>query len=400
MKIVITGATGFIGQQLVPLLLERGHNVNVVGRDPLKVGMMFPQVEACTYEEVSSKLKDCDVFLHLAVVNNDQFADQTKIDNVNIDLALSMARAAKTTNVRKFIFVSSTQALDASIKSSYAVSKRIAVEKLKALELKNLTTVYLPLVYGASWPGSLKWLNGFPDAISRPVFHVLASLKPTLHVSKLADFLERTDVESTAARVILSNDIDDNFVYCAWKKGLDIVAGLGIILFLWWMIVILVLFIRLESRGPGIFAQKRVGMKGDAFTCYKLRTMVDRTPQVGTHDVSSASVTKIGSFLRRYKLDELPQAWNLLKGNMSLVGPRPCLPTQTALINKRHAMQVLEILPGITGLSQVRGIDMSDPQKLATSDHEYLHTRSILMELKIILSTIKGSGGGDRVTKT
>ncbi len=104
------------------------------------------------------------------------------------------------------------------------------------------------------------------------------------------------------------------------------------------------------------------------FTCYKLRTMYSYTPSVGTHEVQLSSVTPIGRRLRRWKLDELPHLWNVLRGDMSLVGPRPCLPIQSELIEKRRQMGVLDFRPGITGLAQVAGVDMSDPERLANID--------------------------------
>lgn len=121
------------------------------------------------------------------------------------------------------------------------------------------------------------------------------------------------------------------------------------------------------------------------------------TRVAGTHEVSAASVTSVGKFLRSSKLDELPQLWNVLRGEMSLVGPRPCLPVQEELIEERRKRGVLEVLPGITGLAQVEGIDMSDPQKLASRDADYTNSRSFGLDLKIIARTLFGGGSGDRV---
>ena len=101
------------------------------------------------------------------------------------------------------------------------------------------------------------------------------------------------------------------------------------------VVLILIPVIRLTSPGPAIFAQTRVGWKGREFTCYKLRTMAANTRQAATHEISAASVTGIGRILRKTKLDELPQLYNVLIGEMSLVGPRPCLPVQEELIRER-----------------------------------------------------------------
>jgi lipopolysaccharide/colanic/teichoic acid biosynthesis glycosyltransferase len=153
----------------------------------------------------------------------------------------------------------------------------------------------------------------------------------------------------------------------------------------------------LESRANPIFAQRRVGRHQRGFTCYKLRTMRPDTREAATHEVSQAAVTRVGRFLRRTKLDELPQLWNVLRGEMSLVGPRPCLPSQHELIAKRQELGVYALRPGITGPAQVQGIDMSNPQRLALVDQQYLRQSSVRGDLALILRTLFGGGHGDFV---
>lgn len=166
----------------------------------------------------------------------------------------------------------------------------------------------------------------------------------------------------------------------------------------WPAILLLVVLIRRESEGPGIFVQERVGRHGKPFRCYKLRTMRRDTPNVPTHHAPAGQVTPFGRMLRSTKLDELPQLWNVLKGEMSIVGPRPSLPSQIELVEERRARGVLDIRPGITGLAQIEGIDMSDPVRLALKDEEYLRRRSFGFDLAILFRTVfKGAGSGDRV---
>jgi O-antigen biosynthesis protein WbqP len=112
------------------------------------------------------------------------------------------------------------------------------------------------------------------------------------------------------------------------------------------------------------------------------------TPSLPSHEAPANSVTSVGGILRKFKLDELPQFWNVLKGEMSLVGPRPCLPTQTELIECRKRLGVLAALPGITGLAQIRGIDMSNPKLLAETDATYLRTASFWLDLRILIGTL------------
>jgi len=119
---------------------------------------------------------------------------------------------------------------------------------------------------------------------------------------------------------------------------------------------------------------------------------------VPTHDAKASQVTPIGHFLRKTKLDELPQLWNVLKGDMSLIGPRPCLPSQTELVAERVKRSVLQLRPGITGLAQINDVDMSDPVRLAEVDAEYLKIRSFALDMTILFRTVFGQEGrGDRV---
>jgi O-antigen biosynthesis protein WbqP len=148
------------------------------------------------------------------------------------------------------------------------------------------------------------------------------------------------------------------------------------------------LAIRATSAGPAIFSQVRVGRGGALFACRKLRTMHRGTPSLPTHEAPTGSVTAVGKVLRATKIDELPQLWNVLKGEMSLVGPRPCLPTQAELIERRKQLGVLKALPGITGLAQIKGIDMSDPRLCAETDAAYIKAASTGLDLKILLGTV------------
>lgn len=121
------------------------------------------------------------------------------------------------------------------------------------------------------------------------------------------------------------------------------------------------------------------------------------TKESSTHLISAGQVTKLGHFLRKTKLDELPQLFNVLAGHMSLVGPRPCLPSQLELIELRRKAKVFTQLPGITGLAQIRGVDMSDPQRLVDMEKLMIIEMSIAQYFRYILLTVLGKGFGDRV---
>jgi len=151
------------------------------------------------------------------------------------------------------------------------------------------------------------------------------------------------------------------------------------------------------DTGSPIFRQERVGRYRQPFVLLKFRTMRPDTASVATHLADAAAVTSLGRFLRRTKLDELPQLWNVLTGDMSLVGPRPGLFNQQELLVERDARGVFDARPGITGLAQINGIDMSTPRLLAETDARMLSNLHLSAYFLYIVKTVTGSGRGDRL---
>ncbi|WP_299178351.1 sugar transferase [uncultured Neptuniibacter sp.] len=162
-------------------------------------------------------------------------------------------------------------------------------------------------------------------------------------------------------------------------------------------VLLLLTLIGFFDTGSPIFRQERVGRNKKPFTLVKFRTMRLDTASVASHLASSASITKFGHFLRKTKLDELPQLWNVLKGEMSLVGPRPGLFNQEELTVAREKHKIYAVRPGITGLAQVNEIDMSTPKLLAETDAKMIKTMSLRNYFKYIFMTVSGKGSGDRV---
>lgn len=151
------------------------------------------------------------------------------------------------------------------------------------------------------------------------------------------------------------------------------------------------------DTGAPVFRQQRVGRHGKIFTLIKFRTMVLDTESIETHLASAKDVTLFGQFLRKNKLDELPQLWNVLKGEMSIVGPRPGLPQQKALIKARCRLNVYSVRPGITGFAQISGIDMSTPELLAEFDAKMIAELTVRTYFKYIYYTLIGRGRGDPI---
>lgn len=165
-------------------------------------------------------------------------------------------------------------------------------------------------------------------------------------------------------------------------------------------VLLLIYLICHFDTGAPIFRQERVGRDLKPFTLMKFRTMHPGTASVASHLADASVITPLGAFLRRTKLDELPQLWNVIKGEMSLVGPRPCLFNQTELVFERSYRGVFNARPGITGLAQIKKIDMSTPSLLAETDEIMLKELTFTNYFKYILITVRGAGAGDSIDYT
>jgi O-antigen biosynthesis protein WbqP len=150
----------------------------------------------------------------------------------------------------------------------------------------------------------------------------------------------------------------------------------------------LMLWIRLETPGFPLVFQKRTGRDERIFTCLKLRTFVVGSEVVATHEALSNQITPTGRIIRPLHLDELPQIWNVLTGDMSFTGPRPCLPFMTDVIEARRGRGVNALRPGITGIAQLEGIDMRTPDELARLDALYIQHASLMLDCRICLGTV------------
>ncbi len=162
-------------------------------------------------------------------------------------------------------------------------------------------------------------------------------------------------------------------------------------------LLLLIFILCIFDTGRPLLRQERVGRHQRPFVLIKFRTMKVGTAAVASHLASVDSITLFGRLLRVSKLDELPQLWNVLWGEMSLVGPRPCLSTQSELIHERQILGVFAVRPGITGLAQIQKIDMSTPQILAKTDANMISSLSLKNYLLYILKTVLGNGRGDSI---
>lgn len=179
--------------------------------------------------------------------------------------------------------------------------------------------------------------------------------------------------------------------YLFVKRAADIVLSVLAIIILLIPMITIAIVIKLDSKGPVFFKQKRIGKNRQPFYCYKFRTMItdapkDCPPYMFTNP--EAFITKSGRFLRKSSLDELPQLINILKGEMTLVGPRPCTPKEVELIKKRERYGIFELTPGLTGWAQVNGRDEISIRGKVMRDREYAMLCGIGFDLKILWLTL------------
>ncbi|EGN65443.1 sugar transferase [Fusobacterium animalis] len=171
-----------------------------------------------------------------------------------------------------------------------------------------------------------------------------------------------------------------------FKRIIDIFLSVIFILLFWWLYIIIVILVRRKLGSPVIFRQKRPGLNEKIFTMYKFRTMTDEKDKEGNLLSDKDRLTKFGKFLRSTSLDEIPELWNVIKGEMSLVGPRPLLVSYLAKYNeyekRRH-----EVRPGITGFAQVNGRNNTTWEDRFKNDIYYVENISFLLDIKIIIKT-------------
>jgi len=181
-----------------------------------------------------------------------------------------------------------------------------------------------------------------------------------------------------------------------WKRVFDVIVSLIGLTLSVPLFLLVALLVRLDSRGPVFFVQPRLGRHGRVFLLYKFRTMFD-APRESTHEIlpGNPDVTPLGGFLRRFKIDELPQLWNVLRGDMSIVGPRPALPRQAEELDEVGRVR-LEVRPGLTGLAQVHGnVYLSWPERWRY-DRDYVMRLSAPLDLWILWQTALVALCGER----
>ena len=505
MKLLLTGATGFVGQRLAEQLLQiPAYKLTcAIRRETTQLPKhCLMQVALDTNADWAAALNEQDVVIHLAArahIMKDEVADPlAEYRRVNVAATLNLAHQAAAAGVKRFIFISTIKVNGEQSPQNqpftaediptpvdaYALSKYEAEQGLQQIgQATGMEVVIIrpPLVYGPGAKGnfasmtklvtkglplplasvqnkrSLIALDNLIDLIITCIAHPAAANQVFLAADgedlSTADLLRRLGhamhksarllpvppslllsgatllgKPSLAQRLLGSLQVDTTKTQqlLGWKPPLSVDEGLkrcfepaqttaapspsenrllrvfdllfatlGLVFGA--PILLLITLIGLFDTGSPIFRQQRVGRYQKPFILVKFRTMALDTQSVASHLADSTAITRFGRFLRRTKLDELPQLWNVLRGEMSLVGPRPGLFNQQELIQQREKRGIYEVRPGITGLAQVNAIDMSTPVLLAETDQKMIQQLSITEYFRYIVMTLSGKGRGDRV---
>ena len=505
-RLLITGATGFVGSALQQRIVADGNcDLTIAARHVVNTSstVSVVQVDDLTATtDWTDALQGVDIVIHCAArvhVMKDESTDSlTEFRKVNVEGTLNLAQQALEAGVKRFIFISSIKVNGESTElghpytadsqpnptDPYGISKYEA--ELGLLELAKTTALEVviirpTLVYGKNVKGNFKSLIKWTHkGLPLPIGGIKQNLRSLVSVDNLTDFIVTCiDHNNAKNQIFLISDDDDistaglleeiskglgvknkalpipasvinkaaailgkpgiaqrlsgslqvdisksksllgwqpkystsesiqkaaqfyksnlaNHNPMSLQRPLDVVfSATGLVVAS--PLLIGTTIIGYLDTGSPLFIQERVGKDQKPFKLIKFRTMSVTTESVASHLVDNTSITKLGKILRKTKLDELPQLVNVLKGEMSLVGPRPNLFNQEDLIKARDSQGVYDVLPGVTGLAQLSGIDMSTPERLAKKDKEMIDSMSLKNYFSYIVGTALGKGSGDAV---
>ncbi|MEM1376726.1 MAG: hybrid nucleoside-diphosphate sugar epimerase/sugar transferase [Pseudomonadota bacterium] len=387
MRIIVTGATGKLGLHVVKHLSQR-HKVLVAGRDRDKLATLFPEQTSVEFKQIDTLTGTADAIVHLAALNNDTANTHAEYTAINAELTVQLADSARRIGAHRFVYLSSIRAYAPSKTDSYGCSKKLGEEKLRAIDGLDIRIVRAAAVIDIGGSSILKKIDHMPALLKPIIFAVASCVKPTAELADVFAAIDTALIGSGPSLHYATKRQRNNKAYAAIKRSIDLIGAGVLFLLTFWLFPLIAIAIRVTDGPPIMFRQTRLGEQEAPFELYKFRTMRIGTPNVGTAEAPQDAVTKLGRVLRRLKLDELPQIINVVRGNLSLIGPRPGLPNQTTLAEERRQLGVFEVMPGLTGLSQLSGLDMSEPQKLAERDAEYIALRTTAFDLSIAFRTI------------
>ena len=376
------GASSILGSEIVARLERAGHEVLVLSDGPKESEENLPEAATANHGSWGVVPGGVQVYLHFQT-SCDCGTDGLDAKGCPISgmLGDDMSAAEKVGVVRKIQIAPLASRFSRPGEAGHHRIVRgmgLASELVYVGYLHDKNGKLLPNVFGP-FRG---WLKAIP-------FPLVAPIVPTTAVDRLITYVSNPVSSSPGQDVFLTDKKAENAVYRVWQVALDMLFVLSVLL-LFPMLAIAWLVVR-SGGSPGLLRQIRIGYGSQPFRCLKLRTMKIGTPSRGTHLVGSEAITPFGRILRKSKIDELPQAWNVLRREMTLVGPRPSLPEQVDVISFRHQRGVLSLRPGLTGWAQIHGVDMRNAELIAKYDSEYLGLQSVIIDLLILKATIRPS---------
>lgn len=395
-RLVITGATGSVGRQLIPNLKASGLRLLLVGDDVAQLSTLFPDIPVATFAELATQGQGYDALIHLPDTRAQTAANLNVADEA---LPSDLLEDAMKAGITRLVHMRHQPGVR-GFPHVLARGQMSPEHQTSGSAFMKIQNVYIPDAYENTAFDNVKTLSPATHASPNFISDFTSAFSTTANINSVASHLVKFSKQSNAdtyTNHFIFDNKCDNKTYVTTKRIIDLSFAIAVIALVGWLLLIIWGLIKIDSKGSGLFKQKRVGLHGKYFTCYKFRTMKVGTPQVGTHELGADSVTRLGQFLRKSKLDELPQVINILKGELSLVGPRPSMTNLSKVIEARLEKDVLNVLPGITGLAQVNDVDMSDPELLSQWDYAYVVNRSLFLDIKIIFQTFIGKGRGDRV---
>lgn len=383
--IILTGGSGFLAKQIASSSTTVAKNIYLVSRSlnyEKPKSTSDANLRFITYSELSKIRQEVGftlpIFLfHLASCNDSPSLSREEQLASNVALT-RMLLAASETHDFEFIFISTIK----RDKSNYAKTKRIA-EKLVS-QNKNNIVIRLPAILEKKTNIATKILYRINKNKKGVLYYFLKTFYPMLTVSDFIAIINKITSRATVDRDVQS----DNLLYKGLACIVDKVAGLIMLCILVTIYPLCAFFSRAYFSSGALFIQKRTGKDFEEFSIFKLRTLPKETPSVATHELPLPALPAWFDVIRKLKIDELPQAINLLNGSMSLIGPRPCLPSQGELLELRAALNLTSAKPGITGWAQCNSITMQRPIKLSEYDSYYFDARSIYLDIKIMFKTV------------
>ena len=275
------------------------------------------------------------MFLNLAAANNDHESQSPHyFDEVNYLLPKELFASCKRYNPQAFVNLNSFHALDRSKTDRYSSSKRKLLDENFFGPGPSFCNLCVPIVYGESFTGRLSFLNQIPRRLRPTLFRFISPLAPVVNINKISEFVLNLEPGPLPSLAFVCDSKDEDSLYKILKRVTDLLFCVFVFVLLIVSYLPIALLVASESKGPIIFKQSRVGKNLANFSCWKFRTMTEDTKDAASHLINPNSVTKWGKFLRRFKVDELPQIKNIIVGEMSLVDLALVFPVSWNLLMK------------------------------------------------------------------